>query len=656
MRPEDVFELRWAGDPRIAPDGSTVAFVAWSIDREENEYSSSIWMVPLDGSAPARQFTSSGKQDAAPRWSPDGNRLAFVSNRDGKTKQLYVIPAAGGEAQQLTDLAEDVAEAIWSPDGTRLAFTSRVRDPEYDEEDDKRRRPRRFTRLQFKLDSEGWIGDRRRHVFAVPADGSEPPAQLTHGDFEDGQPQWSPDGRRIAFASARQDDWDVEVRRDIFFVDAEGGDPVALTKGDAWYEAPSWSPDGSSIACRFGEGGFDFPRHGQIAVLDAETGEARLLTRMLDRNCAPYPDVREPVWDGDSLLFVLEDSGNRPLYRVPADGSAPPEPVIDGDQSIVAFDSVGARIVHAVSVPTAPVEICAGATRLTEVSEPFTNGRELREPERFTAVSADGSEVEAWVMRPFDFDPSRRYPVLLNIHGGPFSQYGNTFFDEFQVYAAAGYVVVYSNPRGSSGYSEEWGRAIRGPVEDGPGWGTVDYDDLMAVADEALQRFDFCDPERLGVLGGSYGGYMTSWIVSHTDRFRAACSERAVNNFVLEGGASDIAHATKSFVGAHWFEAPEVYLKLSPSSYAADITTPLLILHSEDDLRCPVGNAEDLFTILRILRREVELVRFPAESHELTRSGSPVHRQLRFEVILEFFERHLSPGEVREPERAAVAD
>ena len=656
MRPEDVFELRWAGDPRIAPDGKTVAFVAWGIDREENEYSSSIWLVPLDGSEPARQFTSSGKQDAAPRWSPDGSHVAFVSNRDGKTKQLYVIPAAGGEARRLTDLAEDVTEAVWSPDGMRLAFTSRVRDPEYDEEDDKRRRPRRFTRLQFKLDSEGWTGDRRRHVFTVPADGSEPPAQLTHGDFEDAQPQWSPDGRRIALSSARQDDWDVEMRRDLFLVDAKGGEPVALTKGDAWYEAPSWSPDGSSIACRHGKGDYDFPRHGQIAVLDAERGEPRLLTTSLDRNCAPYPEVREPVWDGDSLLFVLVDSGNRPLYRVPADGSAPPEPVIDGDQSIVAFDSVGGRIVHAVSVPTAPAEIYVGETRLTEVAAPFTSGRELREPERFTAVSEDGSEVEAWVMRPFGFDPSRRYPVLLNIHGGPFSQYGNTFFDEFQVYAAAGYVVLYSNPRGSSGYSEEWGRAIRGPVDDGPGWGTVDYEDLTAVVDEALQRFDFCDSERLGVLGGSYGGYMTSWIVSHTDRFRAACSERAVNNFVLEGGSSDISHATKSFVGAHWFEAPEAYLKLSPSSYATNITTPVLILHSEDDLRCPVGNAEDLFTILRILRREVELVRFPAESHELTRSGSPLHRQMRFELILEFFERHLSPGEVREPERAAVAD
>ena len=654
MRPEDVYELRWAADPRIAPDGTTVAYVAWAVDREENDYSSSIWLAPLDGSEPAQPFTSSGKQDAAPRWSPDGNRLAFVSNRAGKTKQLYVIPVTGGEARRLTDLAEDVTEPVWSPDGTRLAFTVRVRDPEYDEEDEKRRRPRRFTRLQFKLDSEGWIGDRRRHVFTVPADGSEPPTQVTHGDYEDVNPQWSPDGRRIVFASARQDDWDVEMFKDLHLVGVEGGEPVALTKGDAWFEAPAWSPDGSSIACRFGPGGFDFPRHGQIAVLDAGTGEPRLLTTSLDRNCAPYPEVREPVWDGDSVLFVLEDSGNRPLYRVRADGSALPEPVVDGELSIAGFDCVGGQIVHAASLPTTPSELYLGDTRLTEVTTPFTSGRELAEPERFTAVSADGSEVEAWLMRPLGFDASRRYPVLLNVHGGPFSQYGNTFFDEFQVYSEAGYVVVYSNPRGSSGYSEEWGRAIRGPVEDGPGWGTVDYEDVMAVVDEALQRFDFCDPERLGVLGGSYGGYMTSWIVGHTDRFRAACSERAVNNFVLEGGSSDISHATKSFVGAHWFEAPEAYLKLSPSSYAADITTPLLILHSEDDLRCPIGNAEDLFAILRILRREVELVRFPVESHELTRSGSPVHRQMRFDVILEFFERHLSPGEVREPERTAV--
>src|SRR5262245_26949305 len=237
--------------------------------------------------------------------------LAFVSNRERKAKQLYVIPAAGGEGLRLTDLDEDVSEPVWSPDGQQIAFSSRVRDAAYEEEDDKKRQPRRFVRLQYKLDSEGWIGDRRRHIFTVPVDGSASPTQLTDGDFEHQNPAWSPDGSRIAFVSARQEDWDIELLHDIYVVDAHGGEPARLTGCDAWYEAPSWSPDGSRIACRFSLGGFDFPRHGQIAVLDVTTGERRVLTSMLDRNCAPYPEIREPVWDGEGLLFVLEDASNK---------------------------------------------------------------------------------------------------------------------------------------------------------------------------------------------------------------------------------------------------------------------------------------------------------------------------------------------------------
>jgi dipeptidyl aminopeptidase/acylaminoacyl peptidase len=654
VHPDDIFELGWVADPRIAPGGRTVAVVVWHVDQEANDYASAIWLVPLDRRGPPRRFTFGAKQDVAPRWSPDGSRLAFVSNRNGHAKQLYVIPAAGGEAQRLTDLDEDVTEPVWSPDGRRLAFSTRVRDRAYEEEDEKRRRPRRFTRLQYKLDDVGWIGDRRRHIFTVPADGSTSPTQLTHGEYEDQHPAWSPDGSRIAFASARHEEWDIQLIRDIHLVDARGGEPIRLTDCDGWYEAPAWSPDGSLIGCRFAPGGFDFPRHGQVAVLDAATGTRRVLTASLDRNCTPYPEIREPVWDGDTLLFVLEDRGNKHLYRVRADGVGAPEPVVGGELWVTGYDVAGERVVHTASSAASPAELYSGERRLTEATRPFTEAHELAEPERFTAVSPDGSEIDAWLIRPLGFEPGRRFPVLLNIHGGPFSQYGNTFSDEFQVYAGAGYVVLYANPRGSSGYSEAWGRAIRGPGEEGPGWGSVDYDDLMAVVEEALRRFDFCDPERLGVLGGSYGGYMTSWIVGHTDRFRAACSERAVNNFVLEGGSSDIGWSFKAYVGAHWFEAPDAYLKISPATYAASITTPLMILHSEDDLRCPIGNAEDLFAILRLLKREVEFVRFPAETHELSRAGSPAHRLMRFEAILDWFARHLHPDEVRTLERVAA--
>jgi dipeptidyl aminopeptidase/acylaminoacyl peptidase len=641
MVPEDLFELAWAGDPRLSPDGKVVAFVVWGLDREQNDYRSAIWLSPLDGSSPPRQLTAGRKQDAEPRWSPDGSRLAFVSNREHKTKQLYAMPIGGGEPVRLSEFQEDVTELAWSPDGARLAFTSRVPDPAYEQEDDKRRAPRRVTRLSFKLDNVGWTADRRKHVFVVPADGSGEPEQLTRGDFEHEAPTWSPDGLRIAFAAARHDNWDLELVQDLYLIDAVGGEPDRLTGCDSSYEAPAWSPDGSLIACAWRPGGFDYPRHSQIALVDAATGERRVLTAALDRHCDPYPRIRPPAWEGDSVVFALEDRGNVHIYRARTEGGQAPEAVVAGECWVTGYDVVAGWIVHTATTPTQPAELYAGKRRLTEVTQSFCDGRELVQPERFTAVSQDGTEVDAWVMRPAGFEQGRRYPVLLNIHGGPFSQYGNKFFDEAQVYAGAGYVVLYSNPRGSSGYSEEWGRAIRGPVDGGPGWGTRDYEDVMAVTDEALRRFDFCDADRLGVMGGSYGGYMTSWIVSHTDRFRAACSERAVNNLLSEFGSSDIGYLSKAYTGVFPFEDVSPYLEQSPTTYATAITTPLLILHSEQDLRCNVEQAEHLFAILRLLQRDVEFVRFPGESHELTRSGSPAHRLERFQVVLDWFARKL---------------
>jgi dipeptidyl aminopeptidase/acylaminoacyl peptidase len=640
MRPEDLYDVVWATDPRLCPDGQTVAYVVNSIDREENTYRGAIWLAAADGGSAPRQLTAGKKSDGTPRWSSDGTRLAFTSNRDGEKKQLYVLPLGGGEPTCLTDLKEDAAQPVWSPDGTRLAFTSRVPDPAYEEEDDKKRLPRRFTRHRYKLDSVGWTGDRRTHVFVVPADGSESAVQLTDGDYEDGWPTWSPDSTRIAFVSARDDDWDVSLRQQIWIVDAAGGEPERLTPDEDYYELPSWSPDGSTIACNWTRGGFDRPRHDRIAVVDVATGERRVLTEELDRQCGPFPAVREPIWDGDSLLFAVEDQGNTHVRRVSASGGDV-EAVVSGDLWVYSFDAVGGTVVHSTSTPTMPNEIFVGERRLTEVSSAFSEQAPLQPTERFAATSPDGAEVEAWLVRPHDFTEGQRYPLLLNIHGGPFTQYGNKFFDEFQAYARSGYVVVYSNPRGSSGYSEDWGRAIRGPVDGGPGWGSRDYDDLMAVVDAALEQFDFIDPDRLGVMGGSYGGYMTTWIVGHTDRFKAGCSERAVNNMLSEFGSADFGWFHRAYTGVWPFEDVGPYLAQSPTTYADKITTPLLILHSENDLRCPIEQAEHLFTILRLLGREVEFVRFPAESHELSRSGSPFHRVTRLEILVDWFDRYL---------------
>jgi dipeptidyl aminopeptidase/acylaminoacyl peptidase len=518
-----------------------------------------------------------------------------------------------------------------------------VRDAAYEEEDDAKREPRRFRRIQHKLDTVGWIGDRRRHLFVVPADGSGPAQQITDGDFEDAAPSWSPDGRRLLFAAARHEDWDVEPYNDVYVVDADGGAPERLTGGDSTHEAPVWSPDGRLIACRWYRGGWDYPQHQRIAVLDPATGERRILTEALDRNCGPHPAIREPIWDGDAIVFAIEDGGNTHVYRVAADGSAEPERVVGGELAVSGYDVRDGRVVHTAATPAAPADLFEGERRLTAFGHAFAESHPLIEAERFSAPSSGGVEVDAWIVRPANLEAGRRYPVLLVIHGGPFTQYGGEFFDEVQVYARAGYAVVFSNPRGSSGYSEAWGRAVCGPVAEGPGWGTVDYEDVIAVLDEALRRFDFCDPERLGVMGGSYGGYMTSWIVGHTDRFSAAISERALNNMLSEFGSSDIGWFMKGYTGVFPFEDPEPYLRHSPTTYATQITTPLLILHSEQDLRCNIEQAENLFAILRLLKRDVELVRFPGESHELTRSGSPRHRVRRFEIVLDWLARYLQP-------------
>ncbi len=623
------------------------------IDEDANEYKAAVWLAGVDGSPPPRPFTTGEKADADPRWSPDGRQLAFTSDRADKSSQLYVMPVAGGEPRKLTGLKEDVTQAVWSPDGTRIAFVARVRDAAYEEEDDKKRRPRRLTRLQYKLDSVGWTADRTQHLFVVPADGSAEPVQLTDGDFEDHSPAWSPDGRTIAFVSARHEDWDLEMVTDAYLVDAAGGEPRRLTQGGGSIGSVSWSPDGTRLAAQRSQGVFDDPRHTNIALVDVGSGEISLLTAGLDLNCTTYPGVREPLWVGEELVFVVEDHGRVHIYAVAVDGSGAPRLLVGGEREVTGLDTAAGRLVFTAGEPTRLSELYDGGpargtgdpatagTRLTGVGEAFAAGRELSTPERFTAVSADGSEVDAWIMRPAGHEQGKRYPTLLNIHGGPYGQYGEVFFDEFQVYCGAGYAVVFSNPRGSSGSGEEWARAIRGPGDLGPGWGSVDYEDCMAVVDEAVRRFDFVDADRLGVIGGSYGGYMTSWIVGHTDRFKAAVSERAVNNFDSQWGSSDFGWDFKGYMGAFLFEDVETYLKVSPATYARDIHTPLLILHSEDDLRCPVEQAEHLFVTLRLLKRPVELVRFPAESHELTRSGSPLHRVQRFELVVEWFDRYL---------------
>jgi dipeptidyl aminopeptidase/acylaminoacyl peptidase len=651
MVPEDLFRIRFVSDPQICPDGRRIAFVVTTLSEARDEYLSTIWIVNADGGEP-RPFTRGPRRDTAPRWSPDGRSLAFVSEREKKGKgQLYVMPADGGEPLRLTDLRHGVSSPAWSPDGTRLACVARVggrEEPEDEDERERSRPPRIIDVLKYRSNGTGFIYDRPRQVFVVEADGG-PARQLTDGPYDHQHPAWSPDARSVAFVSARHRDRDEDSAADVFIVPAEGGEARQVTPTAGPVSWPAFSPDGRTLAFLGHPHARDVSRHHRVYVVSAEGGAPECLTEALDRNCEPMMGAAGPRWLGSTgaLLFQVEDEGDVALHRVAAARGDAPARLVGGTRQVTAFSASrdGTRIAFTATDDVSPYEvfICRGdgtdERQLTHLNREWRAEVALTRPERFRFERA-GFTVDGWVMAPAGRTAGRRYPALLNIHGGPASQYGHRFFDEFQVYAGAGYAVVYLNPRGSRGYGEAFARAVVGD------WGGGDYADVMAGLDEALRRFDFLDPERLGVMGGSYGGYLTSWIVGHTRRFRAACSERAVNAMWSMFGTSDIGHA---FQEAHAGGRPPWedlgwYLERSPLSYARDIHTPLLIVHSEDDLRCPMEQAEQLYVALKKLRRPVRLVRFPDEDHELSRAGRPRHRLARFRILLEWFGEHLPAG------------
>lgn len=642
---DDLYNVTLVADPNISPDGRWIAYVATTVDREGNGYRSNIWMVDAAGGDAPLRFTSGSGKDTSPRWSPDSTMLAFISDRSG-SNQIHAMYSDGGEAWQVTNASNAISEMSWSPCSSSILYVAKV-DPAEDGESASDVRV--ITELKYKLDGEGFLDNRRRHVFQVSALGGDP-KQLTSGDWDSIQPALSPDGAQLAFVSNRSADHGNNSLTDIWIANLHTGETRRLTPEDGNYATPVWSQDGSRLAYvghpiaePFGPATLDdlYVWHPNsesttrlLASVDREPGNSAMSDM---RYALPTPT---PVWDesGEQIRTLVSDQGSVHVYSCGLDGEV--DAILTGERDIQSFTtSRDGTVAFAASSFDSPTDVFilrdGRETQLTQHNQTFLSDIELGTVEEVRFDSDPGVEIHGWLIRPPGARPGTKYPAIVQVHGGPHGMYGVGFFHEMQVLAARGYIVLMTNPRGSTGYGQS---VVAGSMGD---WGGADFRDVMAGAD-LLESLDDVDSTRIGITGGSYGGYMVNWAIGQTDRFRAAVTQRSTSNRLSLYGTSDfnMMYNDWEFRGNPYDNAG-FYLERSPLTYVKNITTPLLILHSENDLRCPISQGEELFVALKTLGKTVEFVRFPDESHGLSRSGQPGHRVERLERICAWFDRYL---------------
>ena len=645
MRPTDLSLLRTPGVPAVSPDGTTAVVAVSRPDLDADGYRSQLWTVPTDGSAPARPLTH-GHRDSAPAFSPDGRWLAYLSAGPEGAPQLHVLATGGGAARKLTDHHLGAGAPVWSPDSRRLAYVARV--PEagrYGTDPDvapAAEAPRLITTLTYRADGVGFTADRRPHVFVVdlPGDTAEDavelavPFQVTGGDADDADVTWSPDGTELAFVSARHEGADADRVSDVYAVRPDGSGLRRVTDSRAAVSHPAYDPAGGTIYATaipdLGPAGRDFVGRNSTLVRVSAAGGP--VVPLLDPEEHDRGDETPATVVADGAVFFgVQRRGAVELLRVPLGGGAP-EALVDGPYTVRGIGVGGGVVVATVAHDRSAGELIAitpGRRRLiTGFGALLQATGRLHRMRETTATAPDGYPVHGWVTTPPGPGP---HPVLLTVHGGPFAQYGWTLFDETQAYVEAGYAVVQCNPRGSSGYGQAHGRVIKERM------GTLDADDVLAFLDDALQD-PALDSSRVGIMGGAYGGFLTTLLLGRTDRFVAGISERAFNDPVSFVGSSDIG----------WF-FPDEYLGTDPGQVAAQspmasahrITTPTLVIHSEEDWRCPLEQGTRLYVELKRRGVPTELLLFPGEGHELSRSGRPKHRLARLEHVLRWWGRWL---------------
>ena len=644
ITPEDYLSFEFISDPRLSPDGQTVAYAVTAINRDKNRRESAVWSLSLENPAAPHKLSAEGSSANAPQWSPDGKTLAILiarnsdsANSEKPKKQIYLLPfSRGGEAVALTNLKNGVEGYQWSPDGTRIVVVSASGPSDNIPAAERRSDVRHYTHIIYKSNDAGWDDGKRQHLWIVAVATGEA-RQITNGEaWNDTDPRWSPDGMRIAFVSDRTGKaYDDSHNTDVWVTPASGG---SLTKiSDHAFEDinPRWSPDGKQIIFTGKTSLHQFPK---LYLADSSGGQPSQLV-LKGQDLIPT----QLEWSPAGVLFQANIRGEAQIFSAnPVDNTF--QAVTSGARRVQAFDiNYGTnKLVYLANdfkhLDDLYVSNLDGTNerQLTHLNTELWAGLDLQSVKRLPYQSTDGLPIDGFFVKPLGWKAGKKYPMVLVIHGGPRDMFGVDWYNEFQIFAAQGWAVFFCNPRGSIGYGEKF---ERGQINN---WGVMDYQDVMAGVDAALKHYDWIDPNNLGVTGGSYGGYMTNWIVSHTDRFKAAVTLRSLSNFISDEGTRQGPYGHADYFKGLLFDDFDQYWDASPLKYARNVKTPTLILHSEMDFQLPFEQAEQWFRALQHYGVPSEFVLFPRENHNLTRTGEPRHIVESFKWQIYWFDRYLN--------------